>query len=190
MSLVVVAGNWHLIGGGQAAGAGADVEASGPASLPLANFRTLLSNVSAFQEFVSKGNASQAAALIYWEDVEKPDAGWDSAFAMISEEEFDRGGFEQANLSTGVIACLLQRNVPSDYQDSPEEAMADFRNKIGAIIDGIILLQGTDRVGESTTYMVIQESIGYVGPPGRVPTEDRNTLGDYCQATLSIPWGP
>lgn len=194
MSATIVTGGWLLLGGGEEAVSPSAVAASGPASLPLANFRTLLSNVGAYQTFSDTANAAEALATIHWQVKERAEDGaldFDPPFALLWEEDYEEGEFEDAYMSTGEIWCLLRRDVPSDYQDDgdADDADIDFRNQVGAIMAGLRELEGTDRAGEDSGYIVLR-GLSYAESPGRTSIADREVAGDFCQAILSCPWGP
>jgi len=157
---------------------------TGLLSKPVDNCRTLLANVEAVRTFLGAADVAAAEAMIY------------TFFAAASvarpliviglpqgEYGFERTG-ENAWLpvANGLEICF-ERAVPEEYQadGSEVDAMYDFTNLVGAAVEGIAELAGTD------AYFNVVALTLQTGP-GRATFEDKTGRGDFMQCVFRAEW--
>ncbi len=180
-------------------GASSDLSASGIISEPLENFRTLVTNSSNFQTWVSHDNAADAkhhAFILDVPDVNTP--GFDAAglnawepYCLIMYDEWSRPahatGVAQVYGTTGAIKCRFFNRISASSPDytpdtQAENAVWDWANDLSGIIDDIL-----DLAGQSGFLMVTGGNIS--DGPFRSTKGEKQTQGEYFDAEFTFPFG-
>lgn len=157
------------------------VTPTGMLSAPIANLRTALSNVTAFQTWV--GAVDAAAALAFIGIVER--AASTGNFAVIDDgdqfdvEMLDSGaGFSDE----GNLLLLFQGDVDEDDAASEESAQLTFTNAVGGILEALIAYCGNNR----NVFSIARVSKMF-GPARAGDTERQNGV-DYEQIGFLVGW--
>lgn len=157
-------------------------------SLPLGNLRDLLQDCVSFQTWVGALDAASAAANIYLVALSEPVAD-KRPFALIAQREpavveslAIAGGAGQQFNDNGQLELLFEATV--DPADAGDHAAAELRftNAVGAIVDEMKSLAGTDG------YVQLR-SVGVLRGPARAHPNERDSEGDYYQVQFAVAWG-
>ena len=167
-------------------------------SLSLANFRTMLANVSAWQTWTEADNAAEAIVRIKIGGLPAPrEAGQYTLAEMrgyrpYSLIHFDRegGGFQSLALSGGPVpefqdSGRIMWTVADDIEDEIRgnfyEAEIRFLNSLGAVWDGL------KAIGNANPYLSITTIILETGPLRATPSEI-DAMGDHIWARMAVEW--
>jgi hypothetical protein len=157
-------------------------------SLPLDNLRDLLADCASFQTWVSALDAESAKADIYLVALSEP-VGPKRPFALIAHREpavlesrAIAGGVGQQFNDNGQVELLFEATV--DPADAADHAAAELRftNAVGAIVDEMKSLAGTNG------YVQVR-AIGVLRGPARAHPNERDSEGDYYQVQFAVSWG-
>ena len=177
MSLVIVAGGWQLIGGGEAVDS-SEIDPTGLLSLPFTNLQTLLANVGAFQEFVGAASASAALASIHLVAETPPER----PFAMITyppSAGWEGLGWRFQN--SGRLELSFEDTVTPGLNS--RDAEVTFLNDIGEIVSGMQALY--DVAG-----FLVLSGLDIIDGPVRAGKAREAADTDYYRIVLGVSWGP
>lgn len=170
------------------------VTAAGRLSLPLDNLQDLIANSGNFQTWTGTANAAAAKARIHVQ-AEGPSYTRPAAIVSLGPDDDwrsvqDSAGAAGHYVDTGMLRVQFEANVASGNQADHTDALYEFTNNVGAIIDDMLGLAGSD------TYLVVHE-IRKTDGPGRIRIEDVGTDadefssdGDAYGIEFTVMWGP
>lgn len=164
---------------------GTSVTATGLASLPLENLRTLLANCTSLQSWVGAADATAAKSHIHLmgkrkaaADATIPDADW--PFVIVDHD--DAGAFADPSIEVGGGTMLVQfwAQTAADYALDPENAGLAFLNNVGAILADAqtLSLQGG--------YLVVR-TIDW--DPEVMSDPDEVADGPHVMSEARVAWG-
>lgn len=159
--------------------------------------RISLSDSSAFQTFTGTANATAALAKIYHDELPKPATGRVHTLAEITALRpcavvftqtdagwtIERDAMGEASCwhPSGVLHCLLFRNVPDADKDNLGKVDTDFRTTVGLIVDDLIAMS-------ETAGRLAIDKITTRGPY-RTDPKELKSIGDAQVYELIINWG-
>lgn len=150
-------------------------------SLPLSHMRDLLAATSAFQEWTGAADADEAKAHIYL--VNLPQSDLQRPFALVGfSDKWKREKIAQYQYqTTGELYLTFEADVAIADQGSESDAVFGFMNPLGAVIDEITAIAGTDN------YLNVIE-MEMPSLPMRTNSEDTEMDEDYYAAEFMIVW--
>ena len=166
------------------------VAPAGPLSLPLDRLKTILSNSTTFQTWVSAASAALALPFIHLvavSDPSRPHAligralGSGAARGVRSIQ----GGstFEHS----GRLLLRFEADIHADNIDVPSDAEFEFTNNVGAVLAELEAASGEVADLQITSWSEFQ-------PPQRSARDEKQASGggsdggEYYQATYAIEW--
>ena len=167
-------------------------------SLSLANFRTTLSNVTAWKTWTESDNAAEAIKRIKIGGLPAPrEAGRYTlpemrGYRPYSLIHFDRegGGFQSLAISggpvsefqdSGRIMWTVADSIEDEIRDNFYEAEIRFLNSLGAVWDGL------KAIGNANPYLAITNIMLETGPLRATPSEV-DAMGDHIWARMAVEW--
>ncbi|MBN46301.1 MULTISPECIES: hypothetical protein [unclassified Methylophaga] len=150
-------------------------------SLPLSHMQDLLAATDAFQQWTDSADADEAKEHIYL--VNLPQSDLQRPFALIGfSDKWKREKIAQFQYqATGELYMAFEADVAEADQASESDAVFGFMNPLGAVIDEIIAIAGTDN------YLnVIQMEMPSL--PIRTNSEEAEMDEDYYQAEFMVVW--
>ena len=160
------------------------VVGTGAFCLPLENLRTLLANCSAFQTWTGTANATAAKARIslFAENIDTlPTATitWGAQNNYASDKAFGgEGGTYIRGGNADIFFIGDLESTYAAYEDTLDDLMLDFCNGIGAIMDDLDELAGTDAYLDVTGWQK-------VGGPMRSGKEETEKI---VELVVRVSW--
>ncbi len=157
------------------------VTPSGIMSLPLAHLRTLVANCSSFQSWTGAANAAAAEAFIHL--VNLPDDSLVRPYVLIDfndkwkSQKVAEFQFEKR----GELYLLFEDDVAVANQASEADAVFDFMNNVGAVLEEMMSLSGQNG------YLNLVE-IEINDQPERTTSEESEMNEDYYTASFDVVW--
>lgn len=127
------------------------VTPSGCVSMPLYLLRRMVSVSSTFQTAVGVATSTLALDHIYLHEALSPSA---RPCAVINELgtsfQLIAGGGQNQLRPRGDLFLWLARDTPANYYDDPDNALLDYMNFAGGVIDDIVNISGADQTADSS----------------------------------------
>ena len=170
------------------------VTPTGPAALPLARLRELLSSSTTWQTWTASDDADEAAEDIYLV-AKRPDAGesWSElrpmAIVDYAESEAWRRtrDSEMGQTDEWRFEVLFEADVPAEYADDLDEADLTLwmLNNVGAVLDEIWDSQGaTNPADGANTFIVLRATA--MGAVMRTNDNADPTSGDALMLPVMV----
>ena len=162
-----------------------NVTATGILSVPLELIRTHIAACAAFQSWVNEADATQAKKRVHIVAFDPDTKDWPFAHVYFTEDWQSvsiAGGAAFFFDNTRSVDVHFEAEVPAELADDPDDAMLDFLNNIGAIIEDMQEYAG------QAGYAAIT-SIRQIEAPWRSDDDDVVTDGDIQGVTYRIEWG-
>lgn len=164
-----------------------DVTPSGLFSLPLTRLQTLIAASDAFQTWTGTANATEAAARVHL--IEAPLVGDNAVnFPCVTiwpgdAHELRRvaGGARNHFIDAGSVIAWFEAAITADYQNDPRNAHLEFMNNVGAVLEDLIALAGSD------TYLNVTE-IGLDYGPSETDERLRESKGHKIACAWKFVW--
>lgn len=160
------------------------VTPTGIYSLPLEHLKNMLADSATFQSWVSAANATEAKDNIHLVGIDDENAN--SPYATIDHGdswniEKIAGGMGNHYIDSGTLRLYMESDIPASLKSTIGDAKIDFTNNIGAIVDEMLKLAGSD------TYLNIQR-IDVIEQPARTTEDTEVAQSDYYNINLMIHW--
>ncbi len=161
------------------------ITGTGIMSIPMELLRDHIASCTAFQNWVNEETAERAKTRVHIVafDPETKDLPFAHIYMTEDWETVSiAGGAAQWFETTRSLDVCFQGLIPTELADNDDDAMLDFLNHIGAILEGMMALAG------QPGYAAIN-AIRLIDPPWRNDDDDVPVEGDLHGITFRITWG-
>lgn len=157
---------------------------SGPFSVPMHALAELVAASATFQLMVAAANAAEALDHVHYPEADTrvdPETGrpkHERPYAIVSRGT--QWGATKVAIETyqyaGDLQLTFERNVADGAEDGPD-ALLDFQNKIGAILNEMLAKAGWGASPSGTSYFNLTSSEAVVMPDRYTAAEDETDEG-------------